>query len=194
MTEIEKIPPLRHCGTKEIKTERLLLRPFRKEDYKDIFVYASNPEVTKYLSYSPHRSLKDSEKIVKTWIKGYKKNTAYNWAIVYDGKVIGNINVCGQDDRCFECGLGWQIDIAYWNKGIMTEAAGAVVEYLFNKVGYQRIYSAHDSRNIGSGRVMQKIGMIHEGTMRQYYYNNDGTIGDREIYAILKSDYDNMKK
>ncbi len=55
--------------------------------------------------------------------------------------------------------MGWQIDSPYWNKGIMTEAAIAVYDFLFNKVGFEYIEAAHIDKNIGSGRVMQKVGM-----------------------------------
>ncbi len=193
MTEIEMMKPLSHCGTQRIETERLVLRRFCLRDCDDMFTWASNMEVVKYLSSYPHKNIEDSKKILKCWIKEYKKENRYNWAIEYSGRVIGNVDVVSQDDRCFSCGLGWQIDMPYWNKGIMTEAAGAVVDYLFGKVGYDRITSGHDTRNIGSGRVMQKIGMTLEGTFRRYVYQKDGSIGDVNRYAILKSDWEKLK-
>ena len=82
--------------------------------------------------------------------------STYNWAIEFQGVVIGNIAVVTQDDEYFTCHLGWQIDKPYWNKGIMTEAAKAVIDYLFDQVHYDRIASGCDTRNIGSSRVMQK--------------------------------------
>lgn len=113
--------------------------------------------------------------------------STYNWAIEFQGVVIGNIAVVTQDDECFTCHLGWQIDKPYWNKGIMTEAAKAVIDYLFDQVHYDRIASGCDTRNIGSSRVMQKIGMTLEGTFRRYCYQKDGRIGDKFYYAILES-------
>lgn len=190
MTEIEMMKPLKHAGTQLIKTERLILRQFKSEDYKDMFIWAGNPKVVEYLSYCPHETIKTSFQITEAWVDSYKNVDTYNWAIEYEGKVIGNISVVDMDERCFECHLGWQIDILYWNKGITTEAAIAVLDYLFRVVGFDRISSAHDARNIASGRVMQKIGMTHEGTFRRYYYQKDGSIGDRECYAILKSEWD----
>lgn len=182
------IPPLKHCGTQIIKTERLVLRPFRVEDAKDVFEWAGKPEVTKYLSYDTHKYLQDSVDIVNLWVDSYTNDDEYNWAIEYNGKVIGNISVVDKDDRCFECHLGYQINSDFWNKGITTESAKAVIDYLF-EVGYQRITSACDTRNVGSCRVMQKIGMTKEGTMRKYYYQKDGSIGDRDFYSILKEEW-----
>lgn len=83
------------------------------------------------------------------------------------------------------CDLDWQLDLPYWNKGIMTEAAKSVVDYLYSKVGFDRISSGCDTRNIGSYKVMEKIGMKHEGTLRRYCYQKEGSIGDKKLYAIL---------
>lgn len=193
MTEIEMMPPLKHCGTKTLKTARLILRQFVKEDYKDMFKWASNPEVVKYLSYQPHKNLEETKEILNCWIKSYSKPNEYNWAIEFNGRCIGNISTVLQDDECYSCHLGWQIDVDCWNKGIMTEAARTVIDFLFSEVGYDRITSGHDTRNIGSGRVMQKIGMTLEGTFRRCCYQKDGSIGDKNCYAILKSDWEKMK-
>lgn len=159
MTEHESMKPLNHIGTEPIVTERLTLRRFVIDDYKDMFTFASNPEVVKYLSYKPHESPKHTRTLLESWVKGYESNQTYNWAIEYDEKLVGSISVVEIDNRCFSCHLGWQLDIPYWNKGIMTEAANAIVDYLFNKVGFDRISSGCDTRNIGSYRVMEKIGM-----------------------------------
>ena len=72
----------------------------------------------------------------------------------------------------------------------MTEAAKAVVDYLFGIVGFDKITSGHDTRNIGSGLVMENIGMIREGIFRRYIYHKDGSIGDKAYYAILNSDWE----
>ncbi|HIR52739.1 MAG TPA: GNAT family N-acetyltransferase [Candidatus Onthovicinus excrementipullorum] len=191
MTDIEQLKPICHTGTQPIQTQRLLLRRFRREDAGAMFQWASNPEVVRYLSYSPHQSLKESQKILKSWISAYRDPSVYNWAIEWNGTVIGNISVVTQDDACHTCHLGWQIDVPYWNQGIMTEAVRAVIDFLFDRVGYDRITSGHDTRNIGSGRVMQKAGMTLEGTFRRCCYQKDGSIGDKNYYAILRSEWEN---
>ena len=189
MTEHESMEPLNHIGTEPIVTERLTLRRFVIDDYKDMFTFTSNPEVVKYLSYKPHESPEHTRALLENWVKGYKSNQTYNWAIECEGKLVGSISVVEIDNRCFSCHLGWQLNIPYWNKGIMTEAAKAVVDYLFNKVCFDRISSGCDERNIGSYRVMEKIGMKHEGTLRCFYHQKDGSIGDKRLYAILKEEW-----
>lgn len=194
MTDIEKMKPVTHMGTQTIVTERLVLRQFNSDDAEEMFVWASNPEVVKYLSYHPHKNIDETKQLMKSWISEYKSPAKYNWAIVFNDVVIGNISVVSQDNECYSCHLGWQIDVPYWNKGIMTEAASAVVDYLFDKVGYDRISSGHDTRNIGSGKVMEKIGMKLEGRFRRYCYQKDGSIGDKNYWAIIKSDWEKMKE
>ena len=68
--------------------------------------------------------------------------------------------------------MGWQIDSTYWNRGIMTEAAKAVFNYLFNEVGFEYIEAAHIDKNVGSGRVMQKAGMREVSYNESVYCKN----------------------
>lgn len=177
---------LLHKGTEKIQTERLILRRFTIDDCDDMFIWAGNPDVTKYLSYHSHRTIDDSKDIISFWISKYKDASTYNWAIEYEGNVIGNIEVVEQKE--YECGLGWQIDKPYWNRGIMTEAASAVLEYLFG-IGYKYISSAHDAKNIGSGRVMQKIGMTKYQTIPNFIFDKDGRVIEKVCYKISKDEW-----
>lgn len=148
---------MNNIGTQEIKTERLLLRKIRKSDYKDMYKFTVKEEVAKYVSWSPHKSIRETKALCRMWAEEYKKDNTYRWAIVYNDAVIGAIDVVKLvESSAF---LGWMLDSAYWNQGIMTEAASAVRDYLFGKVGINHIFASYISENIGSGRVMQKIGM-----------------------------------
>lgn len=177
---------LLHKGTETIITKRLILRKFSLDDCEDMFIWASNPEVTKYLSYNSHKTIKDSKDIISFWISKYENASTYNWAIQYKGTVIGNIDVVEQNEN--SCHLGWQIDKPYWNMGIMTEAASAVLDYLFG-VGYKYISSAHDAKNIGSGRVMQKIGMKQYKIIPDFIFDKDNRIIEKVCYKISKKDW-----
>lgn len=175
---------LNHKGTQEIQTERLRLRQFKVEDYRDMFIFGSNPEVNKYLSYKLHQNPEETKNLLVKWVKGYENPETYNWAIEYEEKVIGNISVVGFDEKLNAHCLGWQIDRPYWNRGIMTEAAQAVIDYLFD-VGIEKIAASFDTKNIASGRVMQKIGMTKEGSEKTVLRKKDNTFYDRDIYSIM---------
>lgn len=182
-----------HKGSLPIKTERLLLRTFEKTDYSAIFKWASNPKVNRYVSYPVHKNIRDSKSIAALWEKAAQKKDNYNWAIVYEGNVIGNITVVAHDGL-WEAGMGWQIDVPYWNKGIMTEAANAVFDFLFCEVGFHRIFAAHDTRNPGSGKVMEKLGMKKEGVTRQSYFKPGFGTGSSQKYGILKEEWLELKQ
>ncbi len=177
-----------HKGTVTLKTERLTLRKFKESDDTDIFEWASNPKVTRYLSYPTHESYADSKKIAKLWAEEAQQTDKYNWAIEFGGKVIGNICVVSHDNL-WEAGMGWQIDALYWNQGIMTEAATAVFDFLFCEVGFHRISAGHDTRNPASGKVMEKLGMKKEGLFPQFYYKVGFGTGDAQKYGILKEEW-----
>ena len=148
---------MNNIGTQEIKTARLLLRKIKEADCYDMYKFTTKEEVAKYVSWTPHKSIDETKALCKMWKEEYKKDHTYRWAIVYNDTVIGAIDVVKLvGNSAF---LGWMLDSTYWNKGIMTEAATAVRDYLFEKVQVENIYAAHITENIGSGRVMQKIGM-----------------------------------
>lgn len=148
---------LNHKGTQTIYTDRLMLRKIREDDYRDMFRYTSKEEVAKYVTWSVHKSIEDTKAICKIWTDEYKNGDKYHWAIVYNNRVIGNIEIVKIIDTTAM--IGWQMDSEYWNKGIMTESAKAVRDFLFGEIGIEAIEAEYVDKNIGSGRVMQKIGM-----------------------------------
>ncbi|GAA0117426.1 GNAT family N-acetyltransferase [Clostridium senegalense] len=183
---------LKHKGTKNIKTERLLLRKFKTYDVKDMFKnWASDSEVTKFLTWEPHNSINDTKVIIDQWVKEYKQGNIYNWAIELKEtrKVIGGISIVKLEEQHSCCEIGYCIAKSYWKKGIATEALTAVIDYLFKVVNFNRIVAKYDSKNIGSGKVMIKSGMKYEGTLRQAKIRKNNKFYDLAIYAVLKCDW-----
>lgn len=181
---------MKHCGTKAIETDRLILRQFRVEDKNAMYEnWASNPEVTKYLTWPPHESVELTGMLLENWTKEYEKEDKYNWAIVIKetDELIGNISVVEQKEYIKEAQLGYCMGKAFWGQEFMPEAAKAVIDYLFFEVGFERIYAGHDIANPKSGRVMEKVGMKKEGVHRKAGMNNTGIV-DMVRYAILKED------
>jgi len=181
---------MNHTGTVTLKTPRLTLRPFTSDDAQDMFAnWASDPEVTKFLTWPTHKSLDVSKWVLNDWIPHYAEADYYQWAIVYDGQPIGSIAVVSQNDKIEKAEIGYCMGKKWWHKGIMSEALAAVISYLFAEVGMQRIESRHDPRNPHSGGVMRKCGMTFEGTLRRSDWNNLG-ICDASHYAILREEYE----
>lgn len=186
---------MKHLGTKVLETSRLTLRPFVLEDAKAMYDHwASDPEVTKYLTWPTHTDPSVTQAILGDWTKSYAREDFYQWAIVWKeiDQPIGGISVVSHNDALEIAHIGYCLGRHWWHQGIMTEALGAVIDFLFDQVGMRRIESMHDPRNPHSGGVMRKCGMHYEGTHRQSERNNQG-ICDAAWYAILGSDRDPQK-
>ena len=182
---------LTHKGTQTIETQRLILRQACCEDAEPMFRnWASDPEVTKYLTWPTYERVETAHQILDLWIKEYEKPDYYQWMIVPKelGDPIGSISVVRQNDRVKEAEIGYCIGSRWWHKGIMTEALSAVIEYLFVLIGMNRVTAKHDLNNPHSGGVMRKCGMKYEGTARASAWNNQG-ICDTAHYAITRSDW-----
>lgn len=180
---------MKHLGTVELKTSRLKLRRFTIGDADAMYRnWASDPEVTKYLTWPPHSDPEISRMVLESWITEYGKDSYYQWAIEYEGQPIGGISVVHKNDQVEMVHIGYCIGRAWWHKGIMTEALGALIRFFFEEVGVNRIETRHDPNNPHSGAVMRKCGMKFEGTLRQSDRNNQG-ICDASWYSILRSDY-----
>ena len=177
-------------GTQRIETHRLILRPFRIEDADDMYNnWASDPDVTKFLTWPAHSSVDTTRTLLENWISRYENGNCFNWAIEWKktGSVIGNISVVHLDERTDAGDIGYCLSRAYWGRGIMPEALRAVMDYLFDTAGFNRITAHHDVRNPKSGRVMAKAGMKQEAVMRSEGRNNQG-VCDEAHYAALKGD------
>ena len=181
---------MQHLGTKKIETARLILRPFVMEDADAMYRnWASDPEVTKFLSWPPYQSVDTAHDILGQWTRQYADSCFYQWAIELKtiGEPIGSISVVNFDDRVDMAEIGFCIGKNWWGRGIMTEAMKAVMDYLFDEVGIQRIEAGHDPNNPASGAVQRKCGLKYEGTFRRRIRSNQG-ITDVCWYAILREE------
>lgn len=178
-----------HKGTQTLMTERLLLRRAVSEDAVPMFQnWANDPEVTKYLTWPPHSSVEVSRMVIDSWIESYEKEDTYQWMITPKDQPhspIGSISVVSQNADIGKAEVGYCIGQRWWHQGIMTEALQAVIDFLFDEVGMNRIEARHDPRNPHSGSVMRKCGMQYEGTLRQSDRNNQG-ICDACVYGLLR--------
>lgn len=181
---------MEHKGTQRIETERLVLRRFEPDDAEAMYKnWASDPEVTKFLTWPPHKSVDITRKLVGMWISEYAQPDSYSWVIVLKeiNEPIGSIAVVKLDEATSTVQIGYCLGRKWWHRGIMTEALGAVIDFAFDEIGANRVEAVHDPNNPNSGKVMLKCGMKYEGTLRQATVNNQGIV-DSAYYSILRSD------
>lgn len=179
---------MKHLGTKQLTTPRLVLRRFTLGDAPKMYEnWASDKDVTRYLMWAPHGSQEETEELLKGWVDGYGDMARYDWCIVWKetGEPIGSIGVIKLIEPSQLAELGYCISKKYWHQGITTEAVQAVMDFLFEEVGVNRVESRHDPRNPYSGKVMEACGMRYEGTRIEADWNNSG-ICDEVLYGLTR--------
>lgn len=185
---------MNHLGTKTLQTERLTLRPFTVEDAPAMFEnWANDPAVTRFLTWTPHESAEVTRALLTLWEEESKSPETYNWGIVFEGKLIGNVSLLKVNTLHERAALGYCMGRKWWGRGIMTEAVRTVLRYCFEEVGFYRITGEHAARNLGSGRVMEKCGLRYEGTLREYCVLHSGEREDIVIRGITRADYFSQK-
>ncbi len=173
-----------------LETERLTLRALNLEDAAALHRLVSAYEIALNTLAIPHPY---PEGAAADWIASnvqkFEEGKMVNLGIFLreDGALAGAIGLTihREHDRGE---LGYWIGVPYWNRGYATEAAAALIDYGFRELGLHRIEAEHFTRNPGSGRVMQKVGMTFEGRFRESVRKWDELV-DVDHYAILRSDW-----
>ncbi len=190
-----------HKGTKTLNTERLILRPFIMEDAQAMYNnWASDPEVTRYLTWPTHTDVEVSKAVAADWISHYDNPEFYQWAIVPRtdvfgdkpgaGEPIGSISAVEVNNVVGKLHIGYCIGREWWNMGITSEALAELIRFFFEEVQANRVDARHDPNNPNSGKVMVHCGMKYEGTLRMADCNNQG-LCDCAYYGILYEEYAN---
>ena len=178
------------AGTQTIETERLILRRFTVEDAQDMYDnWASDPEVTRFLTWPAHSSVEVTKSLLSDWVTRYANGDYFNWVMEYKEThaAIGNISVVRLNEDTEAADMGYCMSRAYWGRGMMPEALKAVMDYLFDVVGLNRVAACHDVNNPKSGRVMDKVGMKREGVLRAAAKSNQG-IYDIVYHSMIRKD------
>jgi RimJ/RimL family protein N-acetyltransferase len=152
-----------------LETPRLRLRAPVAGDAEAIFeAYTQDIQVARYTTWAPHRSLGETRKFLEQHCEaGRKAGTVFSWLITLSdgGHAAGMI-----DFRLAACRaeVGYVLARRYWGRGLMTEAAGAVVEWVIAQPEIHRVWATVDLENVASQRVLEKVGMIREGVLRRW--------------------------
>ena len=171
-----------------LETERLILRMWSKKDARDLYEYASNPNVGPIAGWKPHGSVAESKYIISSV---FLQKMA--WAIVdrETNRVIGSIGFIAD---VFRPGinsreLGYSLAEEYWGRGLMTEAVRCVIKYAFEDLALDVLSITTRPDNPKSRRVIEKCGFSYEGEHRHAYKIYDGSIYDILCYSMLRAEY-----
>lgn len=174
----------------EIRTERLLLRRPTLKDARDLFEYARDPEVARFITWKPHKSIKDSKKAILWMDEQYAGGRAITWGLIHpeNARLIGTCGYVALYPNDERAEIGYAMSREYWGKGYMTEAVRAVLKFGFENMKLNRVEAKTNLENAVSSRLLEKVGMTYEGILRQYTFCK-GQHLDLKMYSLLRSEY-----
>jgi RimJ/RimL family protein N-acetyltransferase len=167
-----------------LETERLRLRPLELTDAQALYEIVSAREIAEGTLTIPHPYRPEW---AAEYIESIENESEFAITLRSDGTLVGSIalTVEAEHDRGQ---LGYVVGVPYWGNGYATEAGRAVVGHAFEDLGLNRVYAFCFSRNMASRRVLEKIGMTHEGTRRGHSFKWDEHL-DEEAFGILASEW-----
>lgn len=182
---------MKHSGTKTIKTTRLILKKLDLTDAEMMFHnWTGDDKVTRFLRWDAHKSISDTMNMIQQWVDSYQHDSTYYWGMyLKSGEMIGSIGITitSEYDRRGE--LGYKIGSRWWNQGYSSEAAKAVIDYMFRNTDLERIDAFSSVENPASRKVMEKAGMRYEGLLRHYYKTRDG-FHDCALCGIIRNEWE----
>ncbi|SDN06159.1 Protein N-acetyltransferase, RimJ/RimL family [Fictibacillus solisalsi] len=176
----------------ELQTERLLLRPWKPSDYKDLYEYAKSEKVGPNAGWRPHKDEEESKEIIDLFLREDE-----TWAIelLSKEKVIGSI---GLHERTPDLSLvhlkqkeiGYVLNPAYWGNGYVPEAVNAVLQFGFEELSLDMVWCGHFDFNHNSKRVNKKCGFTYRFSEKKILERLDGKEVMSLYYSILREEYE----
>jgi RimJ/RimL family protein N-acetyltransferase len=172
----------------ELVTERLILREFRADDWPAILAYQSDLRYLRYYAWTG-RTREEVQAFVQLFLDQQRAQPRIKYQLAVTlkstGQLIGTCGIRLAAASAHEGDIGYELDPEHWGQGYATEAARAIVRFGFVELGLHRIWSWCIADNVGSARVLEKVGMQLEGRQR-HKDRFKGRWWDRLLYAMLE--------
>lgn len=192
-TESPPHPPIRRLmpplDAAILSTARLKLRPLGPQDATPLFVMYSDAQFMRYWSFPVMRRFEQAVDYVARRVQGSGADIEIVWAIELEAtrEVIGICSLFNLEMASTRAEIGFGLQNAFWGKGYMSEAARAVIDCAFDVLGLHRLEAETDPRNVASARVLERLGFVREGLLRERWII-DGEISNSVIYGLLRTD------
>lgn len=171
-----------------IVTQRLVLRPLCEADANDVFAYAADSEMTRYLLWDAHRSIDDTLVFLREVAGRYAQGEPYDWGIEWNNRVIGTIGLFDRRISAERAEVGFALGRAYWRQGFMREALAAVLDHSFCNLALRRVVARTHLQNSASRALLTDAGFSLEGSLRQDVYAK-GLFWDVAYYGLLVGEF-----
>jgi RimJ/RimL family protein N-acetyltransferase len=180
--------------TPSLETARLRLRPFTDADAGDLFTLHSDAVVLRYWDGPPWREPAQAERFLAACRSMAEDGTGARLAIdrAVDGDFLGWCGLTGWNADFRSASLGYCLREAAWGHGVATEAAAALLRWAFDTLDLNRVQAEVDTRNPASARVLEKLGFVREGTLREDCVV-DGVVSDSWVFGLLRRDWDRVR-
>ena len=170
-----------------LRSDRLTLRRLAKGDRDDLYEIFSDREVMRYYDVLPFDDIAQAEEMLDRFIGGYSDRSMMRWGIEYNGKMVGTCGFFGFKEDCKKAEMGYELNSSFQRMGIMSEALGMILGFIFDKTDINRVEAYIEPENTASLATAEKLGFVREGTLRQYECCRGGII-DITVWGMLRSD------
>ena len=174
---------------RSLETERLTLRAATADDADAMYRIMADPLAMRYFGRAPMTSLDQAVQRIRDTEKAFEEREAVRWAITLRGQ-SQLIGTCGfwrlmKDHHRAE--IGYELAPEYWGRGLMPEAVGAALNFGFTTLGLHSVEAHIHPDNIGSRRVLEKLGFVQEGYFRENFREPDGRFTDSAVFSLLRA-------
>jgi ribosomal-protein-alanine N-acetyltransferase len=171
-----------------LHTERMNLRAVTEDDAPDIFRIMADPLAMRYFGRVPMTDLSEAVQRAKSCEAAFQECTGIRWALALKEQA-GYIGSCGYwriVNEHHRAEIGYELAPECWGRGLMPEALAAILHFGFSLMGLHSVEANIHPDNIGSRRVLEKLGFVQEGYFRENFREADGSFSDSAIFSLLR--------
>jgi ribosomal-protein-alanine N-acetyltransferase len=175
-----------------LETERLILRAPIATDAEVMFAIMADPQVMRYFGSAPMASIAEAHERIAGMTSAFAEQHGIRWVITLRGSdtCVGSCGFWRLIPEHYRAEIGYELAPAYWGQGIMPEVVHAAVQFGFGRMGLHSIEAQIAPQNVGSRRVLEKVGFVQEGYLRESYYEPvDHYFSDTAIFSLLGHEY-----
>ena len=175
------------------ETERLIVRQIRESDAEGLHQAYGDPQAMRFWDFPATSSIAETAALIKGAVRS--KITYGVWAILQRrGGFVGMINYHHREARNRRLELGWIVVPACWRQGIMTEAAGPVLDFCFKKLGTHRVEALIEPENVASRALAARLGFQQEGSLLRDRMCVEGKFRSVLMFALLQPDWERLQR